>query len=74
VSLAALEPPLAAGPAQAALASSIALARDASTTLAAAAAAESLGRYDLARGQVDAAEDSVDKSLENYALLGYNHT
>ena len=73
-SLAALEPPLAAGPGQAALAGAILRARDTYRTLAAAAVAESVASYDTARGQVDAAEASVDAALESFALLGYNHT
>jgi hypothetical protein len=73
-SLAALEPPPAAGPAQAALAASILQARDTYRTLAAAGTAESVASYDAARGQVDAAEAGVDAALESFALLGYNHT
>jgi hypothetical protein len=73
-SLAALEPPLAAGPAQAALAASILHGREAYRTLAAAGTAESVASYDAARGQVDAAEAGVNTALENFALLGYNHT
>lgn len=73
-SLAALEPPLAAGPAQAALAASILHARDTYRTLAAAGTAETVASYDAARGQVDAAEAGVDTALESFALLGYNHT
>jgi hypothetical protein len=73
-SLAALEPPLAAGPAQAALAGAMLHARDTYRTLAAAGTAESVASYDAARGQVDAAEAGVDAALESFALLGYNHT
>jgi hypothetical protein len=69
-----LEPPLAAGPAQAALAGAMSRARDTYRALAAAATAESLASYDAARGQVDAAEAGVDAALESFALLGYNHT
>ena len=73
-SLAALEPPLAAGPAQAALASAILRGRDTYRTLAAAGTAGSLASYDAARRQVDDAEAGVDAGLESFALLGYNHT
>jgi hypothetical protein len=70
-SLAVLEPPLAAGPAQAALARSILGARDAYTTLAVAAAAGNHTRFAIAREQVSKAETSIDAALESFALLGY---
>jgi hypothetical protein len=70
--VAALEAPLPASAAQATLASSLQQARDAYTGLA-RAASEPVG-YASAEPQVDAAEVSVDTALENYALLGYNHT
>jgi hypothetical protein len=73
-SLAALEPPLVAGSAQAALEGATLHARDTYRTLAAAGAAGSVASYDAARGQVDAAEAGVDAALESFALLGYNHT
>jgi hypothetical protein len=73
-SLAALEPPLVAGLAQAALAASILRGRDTYRALATAATAESVVSYDAARRQVDAAEAGVDAALESFALLGYNHT
>jgi hypothetical protein len=73
-SLAALEPPLAASQAQAALVRAMTRARDTYRALAAAATAESLARYDAARGLLDAAEAGVDTALENFALLGYGHT
>ncbi len=73
-SLAALEPPLAASAAQAALASSLIGARDAYTALAAAAAGEGPVGYGDAERQVDEAEAGVDAALESFALLGYNHT
>ena len=73
-SLAALEPPLAASAAQAALASSLIGARDAYTALAAAAAGEGPLGYGGAEQQVDEAEAGVDAALESFALLGYNHT
>lgn len=68
----ALEPPLPASAAQASLASSLQDARDAYTALA-VAAGEPVG-YASAEPQVNAAEATVDAALENYALLGYNHT
>jgi hypothetical protein len=74
ISLAALEPPLVAGPAQAALEGAMLHARDTYRALTTAATAERLGSYDAARGQVDAAEAGVDTALESFALLGYNHT
>jgi hypothetical protein len=70
-SLAVLEPPLAAGSAQAALAGAILRARDAYIALAAAAAAGSPARFLAARGEVDEAEASIDAALEGLALLGY---
>jgi hypothetical protein len=69
-----LEPPLAAGPAQAALLASIGDARDAYSALAGAAAAGNLGGYEAARAQVYGAEASVDAALESFTLLGYRHT
>jgi hypothetical protein len=73
-SLAALEPPPAAGPAQARLAGTMLHTRDTYRALAAAATAGSVASYDAARGQVDAAEAGVNAALESFALLGYNHT
>jgi hypothetical protein len=73
-SLTALEPPLAAGPAQAALAGSILRAASTYKALAAAATAENVARYNAVRMQVDAAEIGVDTALESFALLGYHHT
>jgi hypothetical protein len=73
-SLAALEPPLAAGPAQDALTTAMFHARDTYRTLAAAGTAERVASYDAARRQVDAVEAGVDAALESFALLGYNHT
>jgi hypothetical protein len=70
--VAALEPPLPASAAQATLASSLQQARDAYTALA-VAAGEPVG-YASAEPEVNAAEAKVDAALENYALLGYNHT
>jgi hypothetical protein len=70
--VAALEPPLPASAAQASLASALQDARHAYTALA-VAAGEPVG-YASAEPQVNAAEATVDAALENYALLGYNHT
>jgi hypothetical protein len=70
--VAGLEPPLPASAAQATLASSLQHARDAYTALA-VAASEPVG-YASAEPQVNAAETTVDAALENYALLGYNHS
>jgi hypothetical protein len=69
-SLAVLESPLAAGPAQAALAASILRARDTYRALAAASAGSPAG-YAVAQGHLDAAEASVDTALKSFALLGY---
>ena len=66
-----LEPPLAARPAQAALARAVQAARDAYLGLAAAARSHNTGNYDSARVGVYAAETGVGTALENYALLGY---
>jgi hypothetical protein len=68
----ALEPPLPASAAQAALASSLQRARHAYTALA-VAAGEVVG-YASAEPQVNAAESAVNAALENFALLGYEHT
>ena len=70
--VAGLEAPLSASSAQATLASSLQHARDAYTALV-VAASEPVG-YASAEPQVNAAETTVDAALENYALLGYNHT
>ncbi len=70
--VAALEPPLPASAAQAALASSLQHAHDAYTALA-VAAGEPVG-YASAEPQVNAAEAAVDAALENFALLGYEHS
>jgi hypothetical protein len=67
-----LEAPLPASAAQATLASSLQHARDAYTALA-VAASEPVG-YASAEPQVNAAETTVDAALENFALLGYNHS
>lgn len=70
--VAALEPPLPASAAQAALASSLQHAHDAYTALA-VAAGEPVG-YASAEPQVNAAEAAVNAALENFALLGYQHS
>jgi hypothetical protein len=70
-SLAVLEPPLVASPAQTALADSILRTRETYRALAAAAAAESPSGSAAARRQVYEAEADVDKALESFALLGY---
>jgi hypothetical protein len=72
-SLSALEQPLAAGAAQAALVGSILEARDTYSALAGAATSESLDAYNLALGKVDRAEAGVDTALTGFALLGYSH-
>jgi hypothetical protein len=72
-SLSALEAPLAAGQAEAALSGAILQARDAYTTLAAAAQAESGSGYEAAQKQVYEAEADVDTALAGFALLGYSH-
>ncbi len=70
--VAGLEPPLPASAAQATLASSLQHAHDAYSALA-VAASEPVG-YASAEPQVNAAETTVDAALEDYALLGYNHS
>lgn len=70
-SLAPLEAPPVAGPAQTALASAILGARDAYRSLAATAIAPGQAARPAALTQVDAAEASVDAALEDFALLGY---
>jgi hypothetical protein len=70
-----LEPPQAAGPAQAALANSLLNAHRAYERLAQAAARSaavaSSEAIDEARARISSAEAEVDSALENYALLGY---
>ena len=73
-SVAALEPPLAASAAQAALASSLVRAHDAYVALAGTAAIEGPAGYSGAERRVNEAEAGVDTALESFALLGYNHT
>jgi hypothetical protein len=72
VSVAALEPPSAATAAQAALASALRAARGAYKALAAAGASEATEMD--AQQRVQKAEAAVDSALEDFALLGYNHT
>jgi hypothetical protein len=72
VSVAALEPPSAASAAQAALASALRAARSAYRALAAAGTSQAT-EVDVQQ-RVQKAEAAVDSALENFALLGYNHT
>jgi hypothetical protein len=73
-SLSTLEAPLATGSAQAALTFSIQRARDTYRALADAADAEDLRAYNLSLGQVGQSESGVDRALEGFALMGYNHS
>jgi hypothetical protein len=73
-SLSVLEPPIAAAAAQSSLARALLGARQAYDALAAAASAEILARYDLARGRVERADAAIDTALESFALLGYSRT
>jgi len=73
-SLTALEAPQAAGAAQAALVTALTQAHAAYAELASAASSGDTASYSTAETQVSAAETAVDSALENYALLGYNHT
>jgi hypothetical protein len=73
-SLASLEPPQAATAAQAALTTALMDAHAVYMMLSAAAAAEDAGAYGEAEQKVNTAEASVDTALQNFALLGYNHT
>jgi hypothetical protein len=69
--LAALVPGAPVAQAQEALASAIQAARAGYNALASAAAELSVPAYETAQRRVAAAEASVDKALENFALLGY---
>jgi hypothetical protein len=71
-SLSALEPPVAAGPAQASLVQTLVSARQAYQALAAAASTEMLASYDVALGRVEHADAAIDNALESFALLGYS--
>lgn len=73
-SLTTLEAPQAASGAQATLVTALTKAHGAYLTLAKAARSEEGDRYTEAEAVVSAAERAVDGALENYALLGYNHT
>jgi hypothetical protein len=73
-SLTALEAPQAASAAQAALVTAFTQAHTAYAALASAASSGDASSYSAAEAQVSAAETGVDSALENYALLGYNHT
>jgi hypothetical protein len=70
--VAALEPPQPASGAQVALASSLVAARDAYTALA--AVGDYPPSYPEGERRVNQAEAGVDRALESFALLGYNHT
>jgi hypothetical protein len=72
--LTAIEAPQAASAAQAALVAALKEAHAAYAALAAAADSGATVGYGAAEALVDAAEARVDSALENYALLGYNHT
>jgi hypothetical protein len=69
--LAAIEPPLVAGQAQAAVVRSLLGARGAYRALATAAANGGASGYEAARAQVQAAEAGVGRALEGFALIGY---
>jgi hypothetical protein len=71
-SLAAIEPPSPASAAQAALASALTAARGAYEALAAAGTSRAADAQ--AQQRIQKAEAAVDSALENFALLGYNHT
>ncbi len=71
--LSTLEPPPAAGQAQAALSAAILKARAAYLALATAAKAEELSTYEAAESRVNQAEANVGGALESLALLGYAH-
>jgi hypothetical protein len=73
-SVTALEAPQAASAAQAALVTALTQAQTAYLALASAAGSEEADRYRTAAAVVSTAEAGVDSALENYALLGYNHT
>jgi hypothetical protein len=73
-SLVSLEPPQAATAAQAELTTALMSAHAAYVTLSTAAAAEDSAAYSEAEQTVIAAEAGVDTALQNFALLGYNHT
>jgi hypothetical protein len=73
-SLTALEAPQAASAAQAALVTAMTRAHAAYAALSRAASSEEVASYNAAAAQISTAETGVDSALENYALLGYNHT
>jgi hypothetical protein len=70
-SIAALDAPLAATPTQEALVHGLKRAKDTYSELATAATVGDWPRYELARQNVEAAEDEVNLALEGYGLLGY---
>ncbi len=73
-SLSGLEPPLAVGRAQTALATSLVHARNAYTEFATAVAQGGSAGVSVARQRVYEAETSVDSALEAFSLLGYKPT
>jgi len=68
-SLAALQPPIPAGPAQAALTSAILHSQHAYQALA--EATQGQGSYASAQAEVSSSERSLDTALQSFALLGY---
>jgi hypothetical protein len=70
-SIAKLEAPLAAAATQAALVHGLERGRDTYSELAQGAEDGDWARYELARQNVEAAEDEVNLALEGYGLLGY---
>jgi hypothetical protein len=73
-SLTAIAAPQAANAAQGALANALMTAHAAYTRLATAAASGDPAGYDAADQHVSAAETIVNAALQNFALLGYNHS
>jgi hypothetical protein len=73
-SIAAMQPPLPAEAAHAALLASLRSASKAYSTFAAAVGTGSTPEYASARVQIGDAEGRVDAALENFALLGYTKT
>lgn len=69
-----LEPPLAAGGAQAALGSALLTAQSAYEALGVSARAERTSSYAPDLTRVERAEAGVDTALESFALLGYGRT
>jgi hypothetical protein len=69
-----LEPPIAAGAAQAALGSSLLTAESAYKALGVAASEERASSYAAEMARVERAESGVDEALESFALLGYGRS